>query len=499
MPDQQRHDWLSCAGHPYALTPCIDQLAAHGVRFAHAYTPAPLCGPARMALLSGRHPWRQEVWINEDCLDSNTPCFTHGLGRAGYHCVLAGRMHFMGPDQRHGYHERVGSDFCRTYPGGPGTALGPDLRGSASSSKRSLECAGVGGNPVLDYDEHVTLAAEQFLHQRACSGDQQPLLLTVGWYGPHNPYRCDQALYDAVCADQPADDAPFLLSTDDMAVPWIQQWHQRQKTAHGFASEIAIARRCYAAMVREIDAHCARVLARARRLPGPTIVVYLSDHGDMMGDHGLMAKGCFYEGSLGVPLIVAPLNESGAAYLGAQPGSVITAPVSLLDVAPTLIAWGMTPEQQAEAAPAADRTIDNPFARTYPIPLPDIDGDDLTPLIREPTLAATPGWAERPVFSEINLSVGPARAVIRGGWKYVYYHESGEQLFDLVADPGEQRNLASVHTARTDALKALVLQDWDAERCLESSRRKMRDFGYMREWGQAGGFGPEEVFQPGMH
>jgi choline-sulfatase len=246
-------------------------------------------------------------------------------------------------------------------------------------------------------------------------------------------------------------------------------------------------------MVGEVDRRCARVLERARALPGPTIAIYLSDHGDLMGDHGLTAKTAFYEGSLGVPLIIAPVNAAGAAWLGARAGAVVDAPVSLLDLAPTLTGLAMTPEQRA--ADALVPASDSAWGANRPIALPGSDGRDLSPLLRDPSLAADPAWAERPVFSEMNVPfLPPARCVVRGRYKYVHYHGAGEQLFDLGDDPGEARNRAADLPELSTELRRLALQGWDAQRCLESRAARLRDCGYVTASAAAYPGAGDEVF-----
>lgn len=116
LSDQHRHDWMGCAGCDFVDTPNMDRLARSGVRFSNASCNAPLCGPSRMSLLTGRFSHRLGVYINEHTLDANTPTLAHVAARAGYETTLCGRMHFMGPDQRHGYQSRLVGDICTYQP-----------------------------------------------------------------------------------------------------------------------------------------------------------------------------------------------------------------------------------------------------------------------------------------------------------------------------------------------------------------------------------------------
>ena len=179
--DQHRGDWMSCTGDKHVQTPYLDALAARGVRFDDMLCNYPLCGPSRMSFLTGRHPFRNDITINEHSLSSDTPTIAHALGLAGYESVLAGRMHFNGADQRHGYEKRLVGDVCRCYAGGPITPVQGELDGTMGNLKQATEKAGPGDNFIYDYDQDVTSAAERFMRER---DDERPLFMTVGWYLP---------------------------------------------------------------------------------------------------------------------------------------------------------------------------------------------------------------------------------------------------------------------------------------------------------------------------
>src|SRR6188474_2327720 len=107
MADQHSPHVLGCAGDPVVRTPHLDALAARGVRFQNAYCAFPLCAPSRASFMTGQTPTALRVWSNGCTLASDIPTFAHSLGAAGYETVLCGRMHFNGPDQRHGFHQRL--------------------------------------------------------------------------------------------------------------------------------------------------------------------------------------------------------------------------------------------------------------------------------------------------------------------------------------------------------------------------------------------------------
>ena len=144
--DQHRRDWLGCSLSPGAAlvrTPNLDALAARGVLFESAYCPYPLCGPSRMALMTGRRASRIGMFVNEHTLRSDVPTFAHALGRAGYETVLCGRMHFSGIDQRHGFERRLVGDVNSSYGGGPDRERNT-ARWESSHSARAASVARAG-------------------------------------------------------------------------------------------------------------------------------------------------------------------------------------------------------------------------------------------------------------------------------------------------------------------------------------------------------------------
>ncbi len=408
--DQHRADWLGCAGNRIVRTPNLDALAAGGVRFTDAYCNAPLCVPSRMSMLAGRQPHRTGVLSNGDSLPSGIPTCAHALALAGYETVLCGRMHFVGADQRHGYARRLVGDLTACYPGGPRI----DYAEWEGGQRQGLECLtvlGPGDSAVLRYDEAVVDACEQFVAARAGVATDQPLFLTVGLFGPHSPFVCPPDLFEraaAAIADEPPSPEP------EPRHPWVAEWFRRLEADRATPGQIARARANYVGLIDRLDQLVGRVVAAARTLPGPTIVIYLSDHGEMAGDCGMFWKQSFFEGAVKVPLIWCSLGSEVPAETIAA-GQVVDLPVSLVDLAPTLADLGGAP------------------------PLQNVDGRALTPLLLgDLAPAERTAWEERAIFAEAVVAGAPLRMVRRGRYKLNYYHGHADpQLFDLVDDPGE--------------------------------------------------------------
>ena len=470
--DQHRGDWMSCTGDKHVQTPYLDALAARGVRFDDMLCNYPLCGPSRMSFLTGRHPFRNDITINEHSLSSDTPTIAHALGLAGYESVLAGRMHFNGADQRHGYEKRLVGDVCRCYAGGPITPVQGELDGTMGNLKQATEKAGPGDNFIYDYDQDVTSAAERFMRER---DDERPLFMTVGWYLPHHPYNAPEEYF--------ADAAARLAAMNDQAVesPHFEHMHHTQfqkQSGHPIRPErIAMIRANYAGLIQATDAHIKRVCEAAQQLAGPTIIIYTSDHGEHACDHGRLGKGTFFRPSLQVPFIIAPLDEKDGPALNIQAGAVVNPACTLVDLAPTICHLA-----------GAD-------------PLPTNDGADLSTLLENPQQQEHPTWSERPQFIElaIHLTGTPtSRMVQRGPWKYVWYDGKDPILQNTDDDPDELENLAgkAAYTELQAELHALLFSDdYDPALLNKVAKDKANCLKVMTPWGREVGYGPDEVWE----
>ncbi len=513
--DEHRGDWMGCAGSTLVNTPHIDRMARDGVQFRAAYCNAPLCVPSRMSLLTGTLPHHTDVFTNADYLGSDRPTFAHALARAGYDTVLCGRMHFNGADQRHGFATRLVGDITPSYPGGPATEYGP-LKGTAGQGMRSVLLAGPGNSPVIEYDLRVAAAAQEFMRERAQAaggggqegqdrrdlraaeqrgarghtdgpetaldfgpGDlrevehgDRPLFLTVGFYGPHHPYVAPPRMYAQAKAAMATAEPPERAGKD--MHPWLRDWFTRTHADQLSDDQIREARTNYAGLVNQLDELVGRVVESARQLPGDTVVVYLSDHGDMAGDNGMFWKRSMFEGATRVPLIWCPLKQDGLPVPMAR-GRVVEEPVSLVDIAPTLVSLGGAPE------------------------LPYQDGLDLSGLLTaEMDPGLVPALAGRPVFAELaGIADGAVRMVRKGNFKLISYHgHERAQLFDVDRDPGEREDLAS-DPRYADVYRELltdVSRDWDPDAVMAALAHRQRDQSYMAAWGGEVGMGRVDLW-----
>ena len=449
LSDQHNPHVIGCAGDEAVRTPYLDELAAQGVTFDSTYCPAPLCVPSRMSLMTARHPSDNEVWTNAEMLASDIPTFAHALGAAGYEVVLGGRMHFVGPDQRHGFERRLIGDVLASFPGGPGPDLGTVPLSTTGPSRESVLIAGPGRTAYQAYDDAVTAACEEFLRSPRPKGDR-PFCLVAGFVLPHCPFICPREdyeyYYDRVTLPRPGPDAH----------PFIRMFRTTRGIAEPFSDEeIRRARAAYYGLVTYLDRLAGRLLdaLRASGSHERTVAIYASDHGEMAGEHGLWWKSNFHEGSVRVPLI--------ASWPGHFPeGERRREVVSLSDLGPTFI----------DLAGAE--------------PLPDVAGESLLPLMR----GEASDWRDE-AFSELydRMTGTPMRMVRRGPWKLSLYHGSGCQLFNLEEDPEERNDRAEDPSCASirDDLLTRVSEGWDPERVAETVRRRGVGSTLLRAWTKA--------------
>jgi choline-sulfatase len=427
-----------CPDGPAAFlhVPNLRALALRSTRFVNAYTASPLCAPARAALMSGQLPSRTRVYDNAAEFASSIPTFAHHLRRAGYRTVLSGKMHFVGPDQLHGFEERLTTDV---YPADFGWT--PDYRKPGERidwwyhTLGSVTGAGVAEiSNQMECDDEVAFHGEAEIYRLARRRESQPWCLTVSFSHPHDPYVARPRFWDLY------EDCPAL----EPMVPEIpyedQDPHSRRLCDASDSASFEIrpehvrrSRRAYFANISYVDDKIGRILAALERcrMAEDTVVVFCADHGDMLGERGLWFKMSFFEGSARVPLLI---SAPGLAPCR------IDAPVSTLDLAPTL----------ADLAGVDLAEV-----------LPWTDGETLLPLARGAV-------RETPVLMEYAAegSYAPLVAIRAGRFKLIHCELDPPQLFDLEADPRELTNLAPdpAHAETVAALMERVRARWDMAR-----------------------------------
>ncbi|MEO5796291.1 MAG: choline-sulfatase [Rhodoferax sp.] len=428
MADQLTPSALAAYGNTVSKTPHIDALAASGVVFESAYTNSPLCAPSRYVFMAGKLPSAIGAYDNAAELPSEVLTFGHYLRHAGYRTILSGKMHFCGADQLHGFEERLTTDI---YPADFGWTPDwdqPELRPSWYHNMGSVTDAGtcIRSNQ-LDFDEEVVFLAQQKLFDIVRDDDARPFCMVVSMTHPHDPYAIPQQYWD-------------LYRDEDIDMPRVAPIDPAQMDPHSkrlrhvsdmdnapiSAQQTRNARHAYYGAVSYVDEQIGKI-RRTLEQTGQadnTIVILLSDHGDMLGERGLWYKMNFFENACRVPLIVHAPKRFQAHRVAAS--------VSLVDILPTLV--DMAFDGVAPAAPEA------------------LDGRSVWP-----HLVGTGGHDE--VVGEYlgEGAVAPLVMLRRGVHKFVHSPGDPDQLFDLQADPNELKNLA------TDPASADLLQSFRAE------------------------------------
>ncbi|RZS88462.1 choline-sulfatase [Phyllobacterium myrsinacearum] len=416
--------------------PHLRALAQRSARFANSYTASPLCAPARASFMSGQLPSRTRVYDNAAEFASDIPTYAHHLRRAGYYTGLSGKMHFVGPDQLHGFEERLTTDI---YPADFGWT--PDYRKPGERidwwyhNLGSVTGAGVAETSnQMEYDDEVAFHATQKLYQLSRTSDDaasRPWCLTVSFTHPHDPYVARRKYWD-LYENSPALEPAIAAIPFNAQDPHAQRLMQAcDYTQFDITPEnIRRARQGYLANISYVDDKIGEILdvLQATRMLDDTIIVFTSDHGDMLGERGLWFKMNFFEGSARVPLMIAGR--------GIQP-QLVTQPVSTLDINPTL---------------AALAGIDIAAVKPW------TDGEDLTGVIAG-------GKRQGPVLMEYAAegSNAPLVCMRDGQYKFVHCEIDPPQLFDLESDPHELTNLAGdpAHAALLGRFTAAAKARWD--------------------------------------
>lgn len=456
-------------GNRDVLTPHLDALATRGTTFAHAYCNSPLCVPARAALMTGQLPSRLPVNDNGEGFDANVPTFAHHLRRGGYHTALAGKMHFVGPDQLHGLETRLTTDIyqsdylwtpswarlremvCRARDPGDETNYPAHLSGQAGAVRQA--------GPVpwathFAHDEEVHYRTLEYLRTRGTSEDNCPWFLCASYTHPHDPYTTTPEYWERYAGreltppdEPPPGHAPHVMDE------WVNVHHGINRL--GLRREDALrARRGYYGNTSYIDDKLGDLVAELARLglAEHTVVIFTSDHGDQCGERGMWLKRTLHEWSARVPLV--------AAGPGIAAGNRVAANATLVDLFPTLLSLAglRLPAGYADYAPT-------------------LDGRDLAPWLR----GEVPSDWDDTVTIEYNGdgTCAPIRALVQGPHKFIGVGGEADQLYDLARDPGEWHNLAAdpahADTART--LRARLYRDWDPATmeaaALASQRRRL--------------------------
>ena len=404
LSDEHARQGLGCYGNPLVRTPVLDRLAARGTRFTQAYTPSPICVPARASLATGRYVHEIGCWSSAEPYHGQVPGWGHQLIEAGHEVVSVGKLHYRSSADDNGFSQEI---LPLHVVEGVGWIRGL-LRESPPRFEAARELArdiGAGWSSYTRYDKSVCDAACAWLRDEGAKRAEKPWVLLVSFVSPHYPLKAPEPffrLYDGVEIPDPVTGPqpthPVLAALRDFF----------DYDDHFDAAGRAVARQAYYGLCSFLDHQVGRLLEslEAAGLAEETRIVYTTDHGEMLGKHGFWTKSVMYEESAAVPLILAGD--------GVPKGAAVDTPASLIDLYPTIL--------EAAGVPAPG---DGPR-----------HGRSLFDLAQ----GAKP---ERSVLSEYHDggSIAGFYLLRLGDWKYVHYAGHPPQLFNLAEDPDELTDL----------------------------------------------------------
>jgi choline-sulfatase len=407
MSDEHNPRFTGCYGHPVVRTPNLDRLAGEGVQFDNAYCNSPMCGPSRMSFLTGMYAHRISAWDNGSVVKSEIPTFANYFEAAGYDTTLCGRMHMIGGNRLHGFGSRLYEDMEDWMSTSQLANRTPEAR--RGSNSHVTEC-GPGTGSWQEYDRHVADLSKRFVETKAAAQEDSPWLLVSGFMFPHFPLIAPEqfySMYDPEQIELPELEGETLESQHEV-IRHLRYCFRNDQPIPPEVERKALA--SYYALISLMDYHAGQLIdvINNSRLRDNTIIIYLSDHGEMAGRHGIWQKQCFYEDSVKIPMIIR--------MPGGQAGKRVAENVSLVDIAPTIM-------------------------KLCGIALPDhLDGSCIVD--REGDVPSK--LQERTIFSEYHAQgmLTGGFMVKKGEFKLNYYVGHPPELYNVKDDPGERADLS---------------------------------------------------------
>jgi len=412
MSDQHNRRLAGCYGHDIVKTPNLDRLSREGARFEAAYTPCPVCVPARASFATGKYVHQIGLWDNAMPFDGSLPSWHSLLRERGHQVVSIGKLHFHSSDDDNGFSdEQIGMHVIE----GDGDLLGlvrdEDMPKRAGAYKMA-RMAGPGESLYTTYDREIAARAQVWLREEAGKYTGKPWVLFVSFVCPHFPLTAPpEFFYPYYDLDLPE---PKLYAMRDKPLhPFLEDYRASFAYDDFFETPDMVkrAQAGYLGLCSFLDHNIGHVLQALgdAGLTGDTRVVYTSDHGDNLGARGLWGKSTMFEESVGVPLIMSGPDIPA--------GVVVDTPTNLLDLYPFFMEC---------AGETSSETVTD-----------DHPGIDVMQLIDG-------AGKERAVFSEYHAmgSKTAAYMIRKGPYKLIYYANYPPQLFDLEEDPEELNDLA---------------------------------------------------------
>jgi choline-sulfatase len=457
--DEHARRVARCYGDPVVRTPTLDTIARLGTRFTNAYTPSPICVPARASLATGLHVHETKCWSSAEPYHGQHQSWMHRLRDAGHPVVSIGKLHFRKAGDDHGFDEEIEPMYLANDGQGWVQGLMRDPMPAYDDTKELPQDIGPGETAYTEYDRRIAHEAIKWLKKYAARFKSKPWVLFVSFTSPHYPLKCPEEfyrLYERAEIPQPPRQRPEHDVLEQMA----QFWNYDEHFDDGLRD---MARKGYYGLVSFLDDNIRKVMEALEDTGSArdTSVMYISDHGEMLGSHGFWTKSVMYEDSVGVPVM---MMGPGAAE------GVNTTAVSLTDVAATVLRTVGLKQQ-----PAREPWMSRPLQDFIATPEPD-----------------------RFIVSEYHDGGSPTgiTMVRYQEWKYVYYAgDYAPQLFNLADDPQELRDLGTSrhHERERDMLRTLMGHALDPEQvnrqAFDDQRKLIENLGGLDALRQLKSFG----------
>lgn len=412
LTDQQRFDTIEALGNPVIKTPVLNELVANGTAFTRAYTPCPVCVPARYSMLTGQMPHRTGLFENKT-MPEGRESIMQLLSQQGYQTYGAGKMHFTfdtGPSTKWGFDDRGVCDedldlekndfYQHNKRHGFGHVY--DYKGVRSEMYYVPQVS-----QLPAHLHHSSWTADCCIDYLSRRDADRPFFVMASFEKPHPPFEPPvpwNKLYRGPDMQLPKvpDDSAGLQTL------WNRFQNRYKYRDQGIDANLLRQMKAhYYAEISFVDYNLGRLLSfmDAEGLMDNTLILYTSDHGELLGDYNCFGKRCFLDSAARVPLLMK--------YPGCNSGSRCDAPVSLVDIFPTILEWAGMPERE------------------------DGSGESLFQVLN--------GRSNREcIFGQYEQEGYASYMLMDGRWKYIYSApDDKEFLFDLVTDPDETRNKAN--------------------------------------------------------
>ena len=461
LSDEHNKNIMGCAGHPQIKTPNLDKLANNGTHFTNAYTPSPICVPARACLATGKNVYQTGFWDNASPYDGSIKSWSHSLREKGHDVTAIGKLHYRNDKDDSGFTEAIDNLHV---PDGVGDVIGL-VRENAperGGAKKFATEIGPEESSYTIYDKNVLKNSVNWLQNKSKVSSNKPWLLFVSFVMPHFPLKVPKDfynLYDKEKIQIPGKNF-FNKEKEHIFIKSLKEVFPYEKYFDEDSRKIAIA--CYYGMVSLLDHNIGILLNTLKKLglSDNTRIIYTSDHGELLGNHGMWGKMCFHEESVAIPFI--------ASGNDIPKGKKENAPISLVDMYQTF-----------------HDSLGANFANDTELP-----GQSIYKTLENPNYF-------RPILSEYHAagSITGGFMLKKGNYKFIHYEGLNPQLFDLKNDVQELNDLGTnpsyskIINELYNELQSIVDTKVTSEKAFADQKIKINKFGGREKILSLGDFG----------